>query len=342
MKVGHFNQNSAFKKGIFLSATFCLSWCGFKQILEPQSSLQPSCVYQNNKAMQAPTKKSAPLITFTDDFDITGDSKTKEPKDFSPYSNLYFGKASRIENSTTYKTEDKVTYRSHWAPWQPPHTKSYQVKRYDTYTFARFINLPIKIVDRIELEPNQSVEYESIDLQETTQTVEQTVSVGYSTTVKFNGKKRIKIGGGIPLNLIQAEGNISDENSIGISQTMSRTVSTTRSQTVRMSAQVRKKWELDNSENNKKRIFQLNYRQKFKIYFTTEYDITYNVMTWGTGVGKLDENFDYIRDEYLTPVRTVFFLIPASDPTIGFTTYQNNAQGIEVAVIELENNVIYA
>ena len=78
MKVGHFNQNSAFKKGILLSATFCLSWCGFKQILEPQSSLQPSCVYQNNKAMQAPTKKSAPLITFTDDFDITGDSKRTE------------------------------------------------------------------------------------------------------------------------------------------------------------------------------------------------------------------------------------------------------------------------
>ena len=83
-------------------------------------------------------KSNAPK--YVDDFDISGDGDVEEMKDFNGAENLYFGTVSRIEDSIGYRTEDKMTYKSGWTP--EVIKRPFNAKRFDTYVFSRYVNLP--------------------------------------------------------------------------------------------------------------------------------------------------------------------------------------------------------
>jgi hypothetical protein len=273
-------------------------------------------------------------------FDISSYGTCEKFMDFSGYYNSFYGYVSAIPDSVSYKEVEKVIYKSNWAPWQSPITKPYHDRRYQTFTFDTYLNLPIRIIDRIALEPNQSMQYQQTEIEEATYTASKTVEKGCSVTNSFNQKSKINFGAEIKLDLIKLSGEISWQNEIGVSNTFYTSVSVTRSETVRMLRQVTQTWNLDNSGCNEHRVFQLNYRQQFKLYFTTEYEYLYDVTRKGSGTWNRDDNYTYSLRGYKA-VRTVYFLLPVNLPTFGFTQYHNDCKGNEVTVYQKENKVIY-
>ncbi len=341
MKKHTLQTRSCTKATIFLSV-FCLVGLNSPNQFEliQFNSLKNENMQTRFRLVKKQASNGGPVI-FDNNFDISQKGSVEEFEDFTGKENYLYGKVSKIDDPVSYKVKNFVTYESHWAPWQDAVTEPYNVKRYETYTFSRYVNVPIKIVDRIEMEPKQTMTYEMSEQTTTTESGSTTSVTASSVTTSCNIERKIQLGAGIPLENIRASGSVSSTEEIGVSQTLSQTVTTTSTKTYQFSKVITKKWELDNSHCSERRIFQFNYRQKFKLYFTTEYDIKYKTTTWGSGAFNLDTHHSYDPEPLYPSIRTVFFLVPMSEPTFGCTTYCYDKNGNEKPVLQFDKNIVY-
>ena len=195
---------------------------------------------------------------------------------------------------------------------------------------------------RIELEPGKSMTYQSTYISEMTEGYSNTITEGYKLTDKQTAKLKLQIGLSIPLDHIKASGESSVEDEISSSETISKTASETWSKTYSYLEQVTATWPLSNNAATERRIYQFNYRQKFRLYFTTQYDYYFTTTVSHGGLFNRDTHYKHEpMDDKFKSVQTRFFFLPVDLPTLGFTEYHNSSDGAEFPTTLIEDNVLY-
>lgn len=286
------------------------------------------------------TKHNAKASSYLENFNIAGGNPVESVADFDGKTSIYLGTATRVSNSIAYQKEEKVTYRSGWTTEVIKH--DYDVKRFDTYEFSRYVNIPVRVIDRLELMAGESVGYTCTHISQTTLGYSETLTTGYEFTSEQTMKLGMSLGASIPLDMIKVNGSVKAEGTVSTSATISSTASQTWSRSVMFAEQTTSTWNLHNNAPGERRVYQFNYRQKFKLYCTTEYNINYVEGSYKSGLFNLDTHYTYdFAAKRYTPVATRFFMIPVDLPTLGFTEYHNSSDGREFPTTLIENNVLY-
>lgn len=275
---------------------------------------------------------------YWNDFDISGDSNCSSIPSFAGKENERFGTV--INAGTAYGEDERITYKSNWAPWQAPTTEVYTKRIFKTYRFGRYVSLPVKEEDSLYLNPNTSMTYTITHTTGSSETVTDMIERSYSVTESMSETIGLEIGAKVPLGDIQAGGKMSSETTIAVSTTLNTTVRREESKTVTYTEQQSSTWPLANS-TNQRRFFKFHYRKKFKVYFTAQYLLNYSCTRTGVNAFGYDDQYTYTFIDY-TPEKTSFFLIPVdSSMYFGYDEYYNNAQGDEQIVTPLQDNVVY-
>ena len=285
------------------------------------------------------TRHNAAINGYMENFNISRGA-VGPITDFDGKTSIYLGTASRVEDSVAYQTEKKTTYKSGWTG--EVIRRTYDVKRFDTYVFSRYVNIPVRIVDRLELMPGASIDYTCEHLYQTTFNYSETLSSSYEFTREQSTKLGLHFGISTLLDLLKIGGEAKVEGTISTSEKITKTASQTWSKSVTYAEQTSSTWPLKNEAPGERRVYQFNYRQKFQLYITTEYNLLYKEGSYHDGLFNLDTHYTHelIPDKY-EAVETHFFMIPVDLPTLGFTEYHNSSDGREFPTTLIENNVLY-
>ena len=276
--------------------------------------------------------------TYCNDFDIAGDSNCTSIPSFKGKENQKFGKV--MDAGTVSSYDDRITYKSNWAPWQAPITETYEKRIFKTYRFSYYVSVPINEKDCFYLDPGISNSFTIAHSTSSSETASEMIERTYSVTETVSEKIGLEIGFSIPLGDIEAGGKLSSETNIAVSTTLSNTVRRENSKTITYSEQQSSIWNLANT-SNERMFYKFHYRKKFKLYFTCQYYCNYSCTRTGVNTFGLDDQYSYSFVNY-TPEKTVFFLVPVDNSMyFGYDEYYNNAQGDEEIVKSFENNVVY-
>ena len=275
---------------------------------------------------------------YRDDFDISGDESTPYVSSMAVYKNKTFGDVSFVCNS--YGISQRVTYKSHWAESQPAIKEDYNERFYKTYKFEHYLSLPVRETSCYELQPHTSRTFTMTTVNSTTQTVSTMVESSYSLTQSVSMTIGLEIGAKIGLDLIEVSGSQSSSTKIAVSQTFSNTVRSEASRSVTFSEQASSVWTLTN-DTDQYRMYSFCYRQRFILYFTTVYYMSYICTRTGVNFLGLDDSFSYTFKEYV-PEKTVFFMIPADTHVpFGYDEYYYDSDGRLVLDRPFANNTLY-
>lgn len=261
-------------------------------------------------------------------FDVSKLSDSKTIFDFEGLYHEMLGKIGRTEDSIVYSNNEYVTYDSFWNPWQPNGTMKMHSNRYDTYTFGKFIDLPIEIYHTRRVAPNSSSSFTIKKTETESCSQEQTVETGNRYYGEYFTSRSFKLGGSIGLSNIKIQAEEKGSSSIKVGTEMMHKVTQASESMTSFSIVYKETFYFDNTNSGEYRYFQLNQRQKFKVYFTTNFGYNYDVTTTGSGLGGLDKHYSYeFRD--FSGVCTKYFLLPVDDPYFEMSIYTDSSTGIK-------------
>lgn len=239
-----------------------------------------------------------------------------------------------------YSTKLFKTYDSFWNPTEPIRYEPYNTNQYYTYVSSRYIDLPTKIFHTRSLYPHTTANF---TIQTTnTETLSNSIVVenGENYFIEHCFDSSFNISNGIRLENIDSTLASYNENRIVVQNNVYNKVQTARTHTTNFSSIYTETFFLDNSMNDFHLKFQLNYRQKFELYFVAEYEINYESNKWGSGLFNADENWDYTAIDKLG-IRSHIFLIPFGVPYFEVTQYYENDNGIDVVYNKSNYSVVY-
>jgi len=246
---------------------------------------------------------------------------------------------SQISDSVAYKSENKTIYDSWWNANEPTVYKSFIINQYNTYSFAKYLDLPIEIYHTRRVAPGTSSSF-TIERTETTTTSQTTtVEKGNSAYLDYSESHGYSAGIKIALDEIGLNGSTNSNYKINVGASVYSIVTSTESKTTTFSMVYIETFNFDNANNTEYRYFQLNQRQKFKAYFTTNYSYNYTTSNWGSGLFGLDQNWSYTFANY-SGVETRFFLIPVEDPYFEMSIYHDTSSGLK-EYIDNSSSTIY-
>lgn len=236
------------------------------------------------------------------------------------------GKISRTEDSIVYGYMNYTTYKSGWNLLEKPTTIKMPSNRYDTYTFAKYVDLPIEVYHTRRMAPGTSSSFTIETTKTEAYSQEKTVEVGNKVYAEYFKSYTSSLGGGVNLSFIIAETEKQYSSSMKVGAEMTTTVTETAKSTTSFSIVYKETFQFDNSSSDEYRYFQLNQRQKYKVYFTTNFGYIYNVTTTTSGLGGLDKHYSYEFKNY-TGICTKFFLIPVDNPYFEMSIYYDSTSG---------------
>ena len=270
--------------------------------------------------------------------DIASSEPVSSIKNFNGLTHTKFGSIKSIDGSVSYDKENKKTYQSNWTT-QAPIYESFDVARFDTYTFEKYVDLPIKTLHSRKVAAGDSVSFTI----KTTQSSEEskTVTSTQATTYYWDICHSIgySMGISLALDLINLTSGITETNTVKVGGSFSSTISNTNSSSTKYSMVYEETFTFDNSNSSYDTYFDMNFRQKFQIYFTTRYNYNYEVNEWGSGLFNIDRHWSYTFKNY-TPVGTYIYLIPLENPYFEVSKYYDNSKGQKEIIKSTTNNSI--
>lgn len=288
----------------------------------------PSSQGANEIALIKP--KGLAAYDYESSFDVSDDkyAESSTIRDYEGELHQMLGKVARTSDSTVYAYKECVTYDSYWNHWQESDTVDLISNRYDTYTFEKFIDLPIEIYHTRRMAPHSTSSF----------TIETTETKGYSQKITVETGNRyygeyfsslsFKLGAGIGLSNIKLQTEGKTTSSIKVGAEMTEKVTQTSNSTTSFSVVYKETFSFNNSAYNEYRYFQLNQRQKFKVYFTTNFRYNYTTTTTGSGLFGLDKHYSYTLDNY-SGICTKYFLLPVDSPYFEMSIYTDLSSGIK-------------
>lgn len=226
-----------------------------------------------------------------------------------------------------YHWEDQIIYDSFWNATEPPTYKPYLDTRFDVYKFEKKVDIPVEIFHTRRLLPHTS---SSFTIQNTASNVISTTDVIETASTiytEFSLNNSYYNGSSIDLRFIGGETGFGNDIKVLVGSELFNKVQNVRSKTTTFQTIYTETFNFDNSNLDIPRYFQLNYRQRFDIYFVTTQKFNYLTKEWGSGLFNADKNYDYIEDNY-TFVCTNFILIPTDSPYFEMSIYCDNSDGI--------------
>lgn len=252
-----------------------------------------------------------------------------------------FGNITYVSDSKAYDYEDKSVYDSGWTN-QPTVTESYETTEYSTYTFSRFVDIPVNKLHSRKIAAGSKEEFSIETTSSTNVTKTQLSNVGSSyyydkcTSMSFN------VGSSISLDKIgSASAGFGYNNMIKVGGSLYNEISNSTSTSYTYTTVYKQNFIFDNTNEERSIYFELNYRQKFKVYFTTKYTINYDTKEWRSGLFDKDKHWSYSIQGY-SGNGTYVYLIPMEDPYFETSKYYDNQNGIRTNVItNPTNNIVY-
>lgn len=271
--------------------------------------------------------------------DISSSSCVSDIKDFSGFFHSDFGRIQKISDSTAYDWESRIIYNSFWTG-QDSVYEEYETFRYDTYTFENYVDLPVRVLYSRKLPINETATF----TLETTDAYEETVQTTSKTATQFYWEfcsaLNFSTGNAISLSDVNSSGSqLQSSAGIKIGGTFANEIENYIRSSVYYSVVYRETYYLDNRNSDREIYFDLNFRQKFKIYFTTKYQYNYETKQWGSGAFGWDQHWEYDFKNY-TPIGTYVFLIPMDSPYFEISRYYDNASGRKELIPTSENDHI--
>lgn len=272
--------------------------------------------------------------------DIASSIPVSSIKSFEGLTHSRFGKISKVADTTSYDKENRMIYKSNWTTQEPIY-QSFDIARFDTYTFEKYVDLPIKTLHSRKISVGESV---SFTIQ-TTQIEEESKSETSTKATQFYwdycGSLGFNMGRSLAIDLINLTSSITNSNTIKVGGNFTSTISNTRTSYTKYSIVYEETFTFDNTTCSHDTYFDMNFRQKFKIYFTTRYDYNYTNKEWGSGFLGRDQNWSYTFKDY-TPVGTYIYLLPIENPYFEVSKYYDNNLGLkEILKSTTNSSIVY-
>ena len=272
--------------------------------------------------------------------DIASSSTVSSIKSFDGLSHSKFGKISKEPDTTSYDKQNWMTYKSNWTT-QDPIYQTFDIARCDTYTFEKYVDLPIKILYSRKISAGDCV---SFTIQ-TTQLEEESKSETSTKATQFYweycGSLGFNMGRSLAVDLINLTSSITNSNTVKVGGNFTSTISNTRTSYTKYSIVYEETFKFDNTNSSHDTYFDINFRQKFRIYFTTRYYYNYTSKEWGSGLFGRDQNWSYTFKDY-TPIGTYVYLLPIEHPYFEVSKYYDNSRGLkEILKSTTNNSIVY-
>lgn len=280
-----------------------------------------------------------PVSKYVSNIDIKSNSPVTERKSFTGKIHNKFGNIYSPTDSVSNDIEDFVVYDSKWTA-QDDVTKPHVSTRYDTYYFEKYIDIPIETLHSRKVAAGKT---ESFTLQLTESHEELTSKTTTKATnryIDFTNTISYSMGASVKIDDINLNNELTAESSIKVGGSVSDTVVEVKSSITRFSIVYTESFNFDNSNSNHDVYFDLNFRQKFRIYFTTRYKYNYNKSEYRSGMFNRDIHYSYSLHNFM-PIGTYTYLIPVEQPYFEMSKYYDNVSGIkEILKNNPHNNII--
>lgn len=206
--------------------------------------------------------------------DWTIDYKDTDIKDFENFRHINFGAANYL--GVSISLSDKLVYDSYWNALEPSRYASYIKYEYNLYEFTKFVDMPVNIIHTRNLNPGDIAEFSIGNTASFTESRTDTVSVGVKYYTEFIRTFGFKLGISVPIEGINVGASQHDSTDIKVGLEFYRTIETVISSESNFSSIYSESFRWYNGTNTNQ-YYQLNYRQKFKIYFVAIYEHQYTM-----------------------------------------------------------------
>lgn len=255
-------------------------------------------------------------------------------KDFTKYIHTEFGTISFVAGSTAYDSEKKVVKDKLIGK---DDTENFNAYRYDTYTFQKYVDIQIKQLHSRKVDAGEQKSFTIEPTQMDEEFVSTTVTNSMRIYMKYCNTTSMNLGTGVPIDRIEISAGVTNSSTIKTGGELSKTINQTKENRTRYYVGTEKMFLFDNTKSAFDVYFELCFRQKNQIYFTTKYEIMYDVVKKKSG---LTTTYTYKEIGY-KPVGVYVFLLAVENPYFTLSKYYDNSRGIKEILQESTNNIIY-
>lgn len=255
------------------------------------------------------------------------------------YNNKNHNKFGHITyDSSALLTKEEQTYQSGIFPNDQHFTTLDALKSYSFYFDEFYIDVPVEILYIRNIPANVGAVFTSEFQYEHSELTETTTTFAMDLLFEFTLTSGYEIGVELPIDFIVLNLSQYFEGSIGFSASLFYEIQTMTSSYTHFSSVISETYSIHNS-NNFPIYAQLNFRQKFRLYFTVNLKYDYIVTETTTGIFQ-DKSWTY--DHVGTNVDSVtFFLLPEDDPYFDVSKYYDDADGTKTILEKSHPSILY-
>ena len=241
--------------------------------------------------------------------------------------------------SSAVLVEEKQTYQSGWFPNDQHFSDINAMKSY-TFRFDEFyVDIPVEILYTRNIPAKTGIHFTS---QFTSAHSEyQSITTNYAMEIlsDFTLDSGYEIGASIPIEFIKLNLSRYINGTIGLNASLYQEIEKINSSYSYFSSVLSETYNIEN-EYNFPIYVQLNYRQKFNLFFTYNAKYDYSVEEIKSGSIFLDTTWQYNLAQMLFD-SIHFFLIPEDDPYFDVSIYYDNADGVKTILEKSHPSILY-